>query len=134
MRWILREDLAVEVGLTTAEIESYETDTNRLSVSRYWTVMSVLGQDPIQVLQQLKGRLLVTDAWREGITSHGLDFVASNPGRQLLNALAMWDDPKILNALADLILSVGVHSVARAHPSREHEPPALPAKKTRDRA
>lgn len=115
---LTREDVAEELGLTSAQIEQYEAGSNRLSVYRYWMIMSMLEQDPAPVLDQLQQRLALRVAPPGDAEGDGFDFLASNRGRQVINALAMCDRPEVLNALADLIVAVGVHSRARTREPR----------------
>lgn len=110
---LTREDVAEELGLTSAQVERYEAGSNRLSFYRYWMIMSMLEQNPAPVLDQLQQRLALTVAPPGDAEGDGFDFLASNRGRQVINALAMCDRPEVLNALADLILAIGVHSRAR---------------------
>jgi transcriptional regulator with XRE-family HTH domain len=111
---LTRAELAGQMGLTPAQIERYETGRNRLSVMRYWTAMSILDQDPSRVLDQLQTRLSLGQKPAIEMGIPGSKFMSSNRGRQIVNTLAMCDQPEVINALADLIFAIGVHSKARA--------------------
>ncbi len=108
-----KEDLAASLGLPPAQIERYESGVNRLSVHRYWTIMSTLDQEPHAVLNQLRERMSFMEGQPELLDRSGVEFLASNRGRMIISALAMCDDPEIFDALADLILAIGVHSTAK---------------------
>lgn len=107
-----REELASQMGLTAAQIERYETGSNRLSVMRYWTAMAILDQEPASVLGQLQARLSLQPMSADKAGS-AEDFVSSNRGQQIVNSLAMCDRPEVLDALGDLILAIGLQSRAR---------------------
>ncbi len=106
------EDVASSLGVPPAQVERYEAGTNRLSVFRYWEMMSILNQEPASVLDQLRERLALADRSTSRADRSGADFMASNRGRKVISALAMCDNPNVLDALADLILAIGVHSRA----------------------
>lgn len=112
------EDLATEIGLPATQVERYEAGSNRLSVKQYFSIMSALDQDPARVLEQLQEWLSLSDGRTEHARPTGVEFMASNRGRQVINALAMCDEPEVLDALADLILAVGVHARAGVRYSR----------------
>ncbi len=108
-----KESLAAELGLPPAQVERYEAGSNRLSVYRYWTIMSMLGQDPTLVLDQLRERMSLADGQTGHMERSAFEFMASNRGRMVISALAMCDEPEVMDALADLILAIGVHARAK---------------------
>lgn len=116
-RGVSKEEVAEELGLLPTQVERYEAGTNRLSVFRYWVIMSFLRQDPARVLDQLWERLSIGDGRIEPADVPGLDFMASDRGRKVIIALAMCEEPEVLDTLADLIIAIGVHTRARARSS-----------------
>ena len=126
-RGLSAEDVAKELGLLSTQVERYEAGNNRLSVFRFWAIMSILKQDPARVFDQLRERMSPADNRTGDTEQPGIDFMASNRGRKVISALAMCDEPEVLDALADLILAIGVHTRARVRfsglPGR---PPKIP--------
>ncbi|MDJ0639672.1 MAG: helix-turn-helix transcriptional regulator [Paracoccaceae bacterium] len=112
-RGLSTEDVAKELGLLSMQVERYETGSNRLSVFRYCAIMSILREDPAGVLDQLRERMSIADGQTGHVDRSGIEFMASNRGRKVINALAMCDEPEVLDALADLILAIAVHTRAK---------------------
>ena len=113
-RGLSRKDLASQMGLTPEQIERYEAGSNRLSVMRYWTAMAILGEDPSRGLEQLRRKLSLEHMPQTESATSGASFISSDRGQQIVDNLAMCDRPELLDALADLIAAIGVHSQARA--------------------
>lgn len=110
------DELSSRTNLPKGLLASYEAEGIGIPVKRFCVIMGALDQDPAQALTHLQQRLALSVAQPEQVST-GKSFIASIRGRQIINALAMCDQPKALDALADLILAIGVHSCVKSHKS-----------------
>ena len=111
-RYLTQEKLASRIDVLPSLIEDYETGAQGVPLKRFCTIMSALDQDPASALANLQQRLVLANIDPDP-ASTGQRFLASNRGRQIINALAMCDQPEALDALADLIMAMGMHACVR---------------------
>lgn len=104
------ETLAREADLTEPVIADAETGIATLTLAQYWTVAHCLDQDPVQLLEQANDRLSLPEAPGAEASLARFEFIGSVRGRQILGALAACDRPDVLDALADMILAVGLRT------------------------
>lgn len=111
-RYLTQEELASRIDVLPNVIAEYEAGTKGVPLKRFCTIMSALDQDPAGALANLQQRLVLANIEPNPV-SNGQKFLASNRGRQIINALAMCDQPEALDALADLIMAMGMHASVR---------------------
>lgn len=107
-RGLSHADLAAAAGLSESSIESYELGLNRVSLVRLVRIARAMGETPRTLISQLEERMLICDHSDADIRPQSIDFMASNRGRQLIEALARCENDDLLNALADLVLSTTI--------------------------
>ena len=101
-RGMTQVELARAARMTPAQLEGYETGVNRLSVPRLMALCRALGHSAPAMLSELERRLEFGEA-AVVEAQPGIDFLASNRGRQLVRALAACDRPDLIDAISDLV-------------------------------
>lgn len=117
-RDLSQKDLASRIDVLPSLIAAYEDGVQGVPLKRFCKIMSALDQDPACALANLQQRLVLANI-EPGQASNGIRFLASNRGRQIINALAMCDKPEALDALADLIMAIGIHACVRSGHDRK---------------
>lgn len=116
-----RQQLAADLGVDPDLLAEYEAGVTSVPLQSFCSIMTAMDQDPVNALASLQQRLSLADLEPKA-TSKGQMFLASGRGRQIINALAMCDRPEALDALADLILSMGIHSCVNSKLKAKGEP------------
>ncbi len=101
-RGMTQVELARAARITPMQLEGYETGMNRLSVPRLMGLCRALGHSTQALMSELDRRLEFSETTTAGSTP-GIDFLATNRGRQLVRALADCDRPELIDAISHLV-------------------------------
>lgn len=107
-RGISQNELGEAAGISYQQVQKYETGQNRLSIGRLFRIADALGMAPVALMAQLQKRVGVGKSRTRDTTPLNMDFLASKKGQQIIRALASCEDPKLLDAFADLLLAASL--------------------------
>ncbi len=103
------KDIAKAASLPKARISGLELGKAQPSVACLYRIAGALGIPASELLIQLERRLDTAPPVRApNGSSRTLEFMVSNRGRQLIRALSQCDDPKLLDAFANLFLAASL--------------------------
>ena len=104
-RGLSPSEVATLTGLTVGHLMDVETGASRLSVKEFEEVSYALGVSAATVLTQLQRRMEFVEASPGNDDEEGMEFLASNRGRQLIRAIAACRNPRVLDAVSELLFA-----------------------------
>ena len=104
-RGVTKEELANLLGLTTHYIESVERGVTRVTVQKFDEIAHALRFSAPDFLAQLEKRCDFMDDTAAEVEADCMQFLSSNRGRQMVRAMAMCQQPEVLDAVCQLLLA-----------------------------
>lgn len=98
-------ELGEAAGISYQQIQKYESGANKVSVSRLFAVAHALGMAPSELLSKLERRIDGQDGAEPMESIETLRFLSTRRGQQVVRAMALCEDQRMLDAFVDLLLA-----------------------------
>jgi len=100
---LTQKGLAHQSGISFQQIQKYETGTNRISISRLFSLCAIMDIVPSVLLQRVQERAADGTQLQAGSHCESLRFIESQTCRQALEQLASIKDQRVREAVMNLL-------------------------------
>ena len=102
------KEIALAVNMPKAKLSGFERGKERISLTCFLRIAEALGMPASELLAQVERRINGEPAKPATGARSTLEFMASNRGRQLIRAWSQCDDPRLLDAFANLFMAASL--------------------------